>query len=258
MSSTKSCGDLEHRNWEKKMAKLKITQTDSSGQIHDRYTSKQYINGAYVGGTGGDTGQVGRQIQGQSFVAGSSSQQCFIIAQKGSHKFRVQDALTANGVCTLANTPSPVAGQMNILLTLNNITGVSVAAANVAGGATNATISWTSGLTGPVATPRVGDYINGLTGFGNISSYVQVTGVVSSTSVTVAATGNVAAASGQTVATNAYASKINNKYVWDWTSDGTPGSSSGTQTFMTSGFNPTRYRYHLATPDATFIQVQYA
>ena len=50
------------------MAKLKITATDTSGQIHDRYTSKQYINGAYTGGTGGLTSQVGRQIQGQSYV----------------------------------------------------------------------------------------------------------------------------------------------------------------------------------------------
>ena len=67
------------------MAKLKITQTDTSGQIHDRYTGPESINGTYVGGTGGLTSQTGRQIQGQSYVVGSSSQQCSILAQKGSH-----------------------------------------------------------------------------------------------------------------------------------------------------------------------------
>ena len=240
------------------MAKLKITATDSSGQIHDRYARQGQQGGAYVGGTGGDTGQAGRQIQGTSFIKGTSAQACFISAQKGAHKFRVQDALTNKGICTLTNLLTPTAGLMNIKVTLSNITGVAVAAANVAGGATGATISWTSGLTGPVKTPRVGDYISGLTGFGNISATAaQVTAVVSSTSVTVAATGNVASASGQTVADYTFASKISNNYVWDWTSDGYSDSTSGSS-FYPSGMNPNRFRYHLATADSTFVMVQYA
>jgi len=63
------------------MAKMKITNTDSSGQIHDRYTSQQYINGANVGGTGGLTSQAGRQIQGQVYVAGGSSTTGSILLQ---------------------------------------------------------------------------------------------------------------------------------------------------------------------------------
>jgi len=237
------------------MAKLKITQTDSSGQIHDRYTSQQYINGAYVGGTGGLTSQVGRQIQGQSYINGASSQQCSILAQKGAHKFRVQDANGAKGTCALVNSPNPTAGQMNVLLTLNSAT-ASIAAANVAGGATSTTVTLSS-VTGPVALPRVGDWLSWTSPSANISNFVQVTGVNGST-ITIGASGNVAAASGVSVTTNTYASKINNKYVWDWTSDGQKDSTSGTVTFMTSGYNPNRYRYHLAAPDATFIQVQYA
>ena len=240
------------------MAKLKITATDTSGQIHDRYTSKQYINGAYTGGTGGLTSQVGRQIQGQSYVAGASSQTCSILAQKGAHKFRVQDALGNKGICTLMNSPNVTSGKMNILLTLNTAA-ANIASANVAGGATSTTVIYDTRttVTGPVALPRVGDYLVWTSPSANISGIAPVTAVNGGT-ITITTTGNVAASTGTVVSTCSYASKINNKYVWDWYSDGSADSTSGTITFMTSGFNPTRYRYHLAAPDATFIQVQYA
>jgi len=232
---------------------LKITKTDSSGQIHDRYTSQQYINGAYVGGTGGDTGQVGRQIQSQVHINGQSSAQGFIVRQKGEHKFLVQDAGTNRGVCTLVNSPSPAAGQMNILLTLNTAA-ANIAAANVAGGATSATVTFDTRttVTGPVAFPRVGDYVIWTSPSANIGSVVQVTGVNGTTSFTIGTIGNVAASTGTAVTTNTYASKITNKFVYDFGNDGQLSSS------IAGGYNPNKFRYHLATPDATFIQVQYA
>ena len=236
------------------MSKLKITVTDSSGQIHDRYTSQQYINGAYVGGTGGLTSQVGRQIQGQSYVAGSSSQQCSILAQKGIHKFRVQDALTNKGTCTLVNNPNVSSGQMNILVTLNTAA-ANVASANVAGGATQTTVTYDTrtAVTGPVQLPRVGDYLIWTAPSANIGAVVQVTGVTSN-SFTIGTVGNVAAATGVAVSTCTYASRINNKFVYDFSSDGhlTAG------TIGSNTYNPTKFRYHLAAPDATFVQVQYA
>jgi hypothetical protein len=246
------------------MAKLKITQSSSITNvtypkpIGDRYTGPESINGAFVGGTGGDTSQTGRQIQGQSYVKGSSSQTCFIIAQKGSHKFRVQDATSAKGTCTLVNSPSPTAGQMNILLTLNT-TAANVAAANVAGGATSTYITYDTrtAVTGPVSSPRVGDYLIGSFG-GNVNGVAQVTAVNAPGNVTVATTGNVVGVNGVTISTCTYASKINNRHVWDWYSDGQIDSTNGITTFNTSGYNPTRYRYHLSAPDSTFIQVQYA
>ena len=247
------------------MAKLKITQSSSITNvtypkpIADRYTGPESINGAYVGGTGGDTGQAGRQIQGQVHIVGQSSAQGFIIAQKGSHKFRVQDASTNKGTCTLTNSPNPAAGQMNILLTLNTAA-ANIAAANVAGGATSTTVTYDTrtAITGPVQLPRVGDYISFTSGApsASISAFVQVT-AVSGTSITIGTTGNVAVTNGVTVNTCTYASKINNRHVWDWYSDGQMDSTSGTTTFYTSGYNPTRYRYHLSAPDSTFIQVQY-
>ena len=240
------------------MAKLKITHT-SGGQLRDRYTGPHYINGAYVGGTGGLTSQTGRQIQGQSYINGASSQTCSILAQKGAHKFRVQDALGNKGICTLMNSPNVTAGKMNILITLNG-GAANIAAANVAGGASSATVTFDTrtAVTGPVTFPRVGDYVIWTSPSANIGSVVQVTGVTGTTSFTIGVTGNVSATTGLSVTTNTYASKINNKYVWDWTSDGYQDSSNGTITFMTSGYNPTRFRYHLATQDATFVKVQYA
>ena len=245
------------------MAKLKITQSSSitnvtyPNPIADRYTGPQSINGAYVGGTGGDTGQAGRQIQGQVYIKGASSAQGFIIAQKGSHKFRVQDAGTNKGTCTLTNSPTPTAGQMNILLTLNNAA-ANIASANVAGGAASTTVTFDTRttVTGPISLPRVGDYLSWTSPTSNIANFVQVTSITNST-ITIATSGNVPAYTGVTVSTATYASKINNRHVWDWTSDGQPDSTSGTTTFYTSGYNPTRWRYHLAAPDSTFIQVQY-
>lgn len=87
------------------MAKLKITSTDSSGQIHDRYTSQQYINGAYVGGTGGLTSQVGRQIQPAVKIGANSAGNGSILLQKGSRAFRVTDG-TNTGNCRLVNKAS--------------------------------------------------------------------------------------------------------------------------------------------------------
>jgi hypothetical protein len=233
------------------MTKLKITKTDSSGQIHDRYTSQQYINGAYVGGTGGNTSQVGRQIQGQTNIVGSSSQQGFIVRQKGMHKFLVQDASAKTGVCTLTNTPSPAAGQMNILVTLNNST-AAIAAANVAGGATSTTVTFSS-VTGPVSLPRVGDYLNfGTAPSANIGTFVQVTAMNGSTA-TIGTVGNVAASS-VAAGVCTYASRINNKFVYDFTSDG--NLTAGT--ISSNTYNSNKFRYHLATPDSTFVQVQYA
>jgi len=232
---------------------LKITKTESAnGQIHDRYTSQQYINGAYVGGTGGDTGQTGRQIQGQVYIKGASSAQGFIVRQKGEHKFLVQDASANKGVCTLVNTPSPAAGQMNILLTLNTAA-ANIAAANVAGGATSTTVTYDTrtSVTGPVQLPRVGDYLIWNSPNGNIASVAQVTAVTSN-SFTIGVTGNVAGANGLSVTTNTYTSKITNKFVYDFGNDGNSTTS------IAGGYNPNKFRYHLATPDATFVQVQYA
>jgi len=89
----------------------------------------------------------------------------------------------------------------------------------------------------------VGDYVIWTSPSANIGSVVQVTGVTGTTSFTIGTTGNVAASNGVSVSVNTYASRINNKFVYD---------------FGTISSNPVKYRYHLATADATFVKVQYA
>lgn len=252
------------------MAKLKITKAPSGNDLNvtypqggaaeevDRYVSPTLVSGAHIGGTGGLTTLTGLVINPQVYVntAGASQASGSILAQKGAHKFRVTDG-TYTGDCKLVNNPTLSAGQMNIQINLSNITSVTLGSSNVAGGATSATVSWTSSnLTGPVATPRVGDYISGISGQGNISSTAAlVTSVVSSTSVTVAATGNVAATTGLSVTNYTYASRVTNKFVYDFTSDGYMDSTNGITTYYTSGYNPTKYKYRLAAPNNVYVQV---
>lgn len=223
---------------------LKITNTDSSGQIHDRYTRSIYINGAYTGGTGGNTTQTGRQIQavakiGSAGTAGNTS----IITQKGAHKFRVYNATNGFGTCTLANIATPTAtNTMSIRVDLNELTG-NITAANVAGGATQTYVTYaTSSLVGPRAL-AAGDWILGFASSSISSSYgAKVTSVNSTVgglgNVTVAVNGNVATQTAQTLTNTRYATRITNDNVYD--------------------FNGNRYRYRLAVPDSTFVRVWYA
>ena len=220
------------------MAKLKITQTDSSGQIHDRYTSLQYINGAYTGGTGGLTSQTGRQIQAQVYLPGGSSTTGSILAQKGRKTFRVTDG-TNYGDAVLTNNPNLTTGQMNVLVTLNTAA-ANIAAANVAGGATSTTVTYDTrtSVVGPVTFPRVGDYVIWTSPSANIGAVVQVIAVTGTSSFTIGTTGNVAASSGTVTNTCTYAARISNKFIHD--------------------FNSNKFRYHLAAPDSIFVQGQYA
>ena len=224
---------------------LKITNTDSSGQIHDRYTRSTYINGAYTGGTGGNTTQTGRQIQavakiGSSGTAGNTS----IIAQKGAHKFRVYNATDKFGTCTLANIATPTAtNTMSIRVDLNELTG-NITAANVVGGATQTYVTYAlSSLVGPRAL-AAGDWVLGFASSSISSIYgAKVTAVNAAGNggtlgnVTVATNGNVAAQTAQTLTNTRYATRITNDNVYD--------------------FNGNRYRYRLAVPDSTFVRVWY-
>ena len=228
------------------MAKLKIANTDTSGQIHDRFISPTLINGNHIGGVGGKTTQTGLQISPTVYITGGSSLAGNITTQKGAHKFRVSDG-TLTGICKLTNSTTLAAGQMNLWANVCIIPSAVMAAANVVGGATSTTVSWSTTPIGPLATPRVGDYLQGFTSANitNTSIGVVVTAVNSTTQVTVATQGNVAA---QTVLANTLTlvSRIDNKFIHDFISDGSQDSSSTTPTYYTSGFNPTKFRYVLS------------
>jgi len=234
------------------MAKLKITNTSTDGIVHDRYTGPEYTNGAYIGGTGGNTSQAGRQISPTVKVGSNAAGAGSIMLQKGIHRFEVNDG-TNVGRCTLVNLATPtVNNTMSIAVTLNVITSANVIAANVVGNATSTYVTYaTANVVGP-ATIGVNSVLLGLGG--NTAGLVTAVNptVAGLANVTIATTGNVAA---QTVAfanNTVYASRITNRYVYDFGSDGYLSSN------ITGGYNPNKYRYHLATPDNTFVMVSYA
>jgi hypothetical protein len=210
--------------------KLKITHNDGAT---DAAVSPIQVGGAYIGGTGGLTSQTGQQIQPQVYITGGSSTSGSIVRQKGAHKFLCTDG-TRTGTLTLVNSPNLSAGQMNVLINLSTAT-ANVAAANVAGGATSTYVTWTATPTGPVTTPRVGDYI---IGFAGAAAVAQVTAINTASNVTVAVTGNVAAQTGVSITDSTYATRITNRSVTD--------------------FNGAKFFYRLAAPTATYVQVQSA
>jgi hypothetical protein len=240
------------------MAKLKITNTSSYiGQITDAYVSPTLINGIHVGGTGGLTTQTGQQIQPSVKVGTNAASTGNILFQKGAHKFRVQDnASPPNvGTCVLANLAlaNLTASTMSIQVNTNYLTGVTANAYVASGASTSAFVTWT-GIVGPV-TPYVGQFVTGLS---TVTSPVQITAINTSSNITVGYASQVfsnVAASTANVAV--FASRITNKFVYDFGSDGNQiaGAIASSPTYYTNGYNPNKYRYHLATPDSTFVQV---
>jgi len=232
------------------MAKLKISNTTSVSSVNypqpqiDRFVTPTLVNGNRIGGVGGATSQAGLQIKPTVFLSGGSALPGSITAQKGAHKFRVSDG-TRTGICKLVNSTTLAAGQMNLFANICVIPSATLSAANIAGNATSTWVSWTTGTTiGPVATPRVGDYILGFVS-ANIGAFgAVVNSVVSATNVAVTITGNV---STSTVLANTMTlvSRIDNKYIHDFTTNGTKDSTDGTVTYYTNGFNPTKFRYVL-------------
>jgi hypothetical protein len=293
------------------MAKLKITKTEASGQMHDRYTMPTQIPaGTYVGGTGGFTAQTGRQIQPKVKVGSATASVGSIIKQKGSHKFQVSDENTvadesvvvgqqyrinsvgstdwtamgagpnANtnevfvatavgsgsgtvqnvGECILVNLNTPTADNtMSITCTAANVSNANIAniGANVSGNRVTAYVTWNTGdVVGGTANFEVGQTINLINS--NVTGNLTITSINSTSNLTVTtdATQTIPVANTSAFTATFQASKISNKFVWDFLNGGTPGSSA------TGGFtganNPNRYRYHLAAPTDTFVQVAYA
>lgn len=212
--------------------KLKITKNNATT---DKLVSPILVGGSPIGGTGGLTSQTGYQIAPQVYITGGSQTGGSILRQKGAHKFLCTDG-TRSGTLTLTNDVTLAAGQMSIQINLSTLTG-NVAAANVAGGASSTYVTYaTSSVTGPVAAPRVGDYIVGFTGN---AATVRVTAINATVgglgNVTVSTVGNVAAQTGVSLTDSTFATRITNKTVTD--------------------FGGKRYFYRLGAPTATYVQV---
>jgi hypothetical protein len=241
------------------MAKLKITQTNSVQNVTypqaiatDRYISPTLVGGVHVGGTGGKTSQSGLQLQPTVYVKGASQATGSILAQKGAHKFRVTDG-TNTGDCVLTNAATLAGGQMNLQINTAQLGFANVAAQGSA--STFTYVTWaTANVAGPV-NPAAGQILfgTGISGLVTIQSISTSGGLananVAFTSQTVSAQPNT------TINAGAYASRVTNKFVYDFGNDGNMDSTNGTVTYYTSGFNPNKYKYHLATPTSTYVQV---
>lgn len=161
--------------------------------------------------------------------------------------------------CILVNLATPTAANtMSIVCTAANVSNANVGniGANLSLNRTTAYITWNTGdVVGGTANFEIGQTINlinsGITGTVTIST-------INSTSNLTVSLGSAQTVSANTTAfTSTFqASKISNKYVWDFLNGGTAESSS------TGGFtganNPNRFRYHLAEPTDTFVKVNYA
>jgi hypothetical protein len=80
------------------MARLKIAKENK-----DTNVSPILIDGNHIGGTGGNTSISGNQIQGSCKIGSNNAAACWLVCQKGAHKFLVEDAAKNRGVCTLVN-----------------------------------------------------------------------------------------------------------------------------------------------------------
>jgi hypothetical protein len=219
------------------MAKLKITQTDTSGQIHDRYVSPAIVNGYHFGGTGGLTSQTGYQIlpqvdTGNGPAAGS------IITQKGARKFLCTDGTTRK-ICKLvpSRVPDGGPGQMSIPFYSTTISGN---VADTAGAQTSSYLRYQiSSIVGSTDAIKVGAQVH------SVGQSINGNVVITAINATVGGYGNVTVnfslqdgdppSGNYTMQVGGYASRITNKFVYD--------------------FAGNKYRYRLAAPDDTFVQV---
>jgi hypothetical protein len=217
------------------MAKLKIqhTRTGAPGYeasatiVEDSYVSPTQINGTNIGGTGGDTDQTVPTIR-ISYLrdTGGAVDTGYIITQKGSQKFEVNNSSDANtSVVSLVNLTASeltVANTATILANTMIITGANLANIGTGGGGytDNRAYAYVTFATANVAgnsAPGIGYQFTGNSGF--LTGNVTVVAINSATNVTVScATQTVTAnTTGRIQVTNSFnVKRISNKYVWDW------------------------------------------
>lgn len=220
------------------MAKLKIQHTytnpDATTTTVDSYVSQTQINGTNIGGTGGDTDQTVPTIR-VSFLrdAGGAVDTGYIITQKGSRKFEVNNASDANTtVATLVNglaSELTTANTMAILANVATIAGANVANIGTGSGSyTNnrayAYVTWTTANVTGYATPSVGHQISGTGLTGNVT----IVELNSATNVTVSVATQTVSTAQASIVEQFNIKRISNKFAWDW--------------------SDTKWRYYLGTP----------
>lgn len=168
----------------------------------------------------------------------------------------VDDGTVQNvATCTLVNLVTPTAANtMSITCTAANVSNANIANIGATGSnRTTAYVTWNAGdvVAGPQF--KVGQTINLVNS--NVTGAVTIAAINSTSNLTVAlGSAQTVPVSNLSAFTATFqASKISNKYVWDFLDAGTAESSS------TGGFtgasNPNRYRYWFGAASTTFVQV---
>lgn len=211
------------------MAKLKIQKTytnpDATTTTVDSYVSPTLITGNHIGGTGGNEDQTIPTIA-CSFLrdVGGAVDTGYILFQKGMRKFEVNNTSEANTtIATLVNSLAAdltAANTMVIRATLADISGANVANIGTGGGSYTdnrafAYVTWIAGNVTGYATPTVGYQIEGTSLTGNVT----IVAINSATNVTVSCATQTVSAEQATIEQTFAASRISNKYVWDWSNN---------------------------------------
>jgi ribosomal protein L27 len=209
------------------MAKLKISKTPSgntgTGATRtDRYTGPETItsNGVtgHPGSVGGIYTQAGAQIHAQ-VNTGNGRTDGSLLRAKGEHKFLCTDGTTQK-TCTLVNNNTLTSGQMNVPVYTGTFSGN---IADTIGAQTYSYLHYqVSSLVG--AAPTVGQVIH------NVGQSITGTVTVTAINATVGGYGNVTIgfssqdgdppSGNYTMETGFYASKLTNRWVWDFGNDG--------------------------------------
>jgi hypothetical protein len=209
------------------MAKLKIQKTytnpDATTTTVDSYVSPTLINSNHIGGTGGNEDQTIPTIA-CSFLrdaGGSVETSAYILFQKGMRKFEVNNtAEDSTTTATLVNALAAdltAANTMVIRTTVATFAGANVANIGTGGGGYTdnrayAYVTWTAANVTGYATPTVDYQITGTSLTGNVT----IVAVNSATNVTVSCATQTVSAEQASVSETFAASRITNKYVWDW------------------------------------------
>lgn len=224
------------------MAKLKIQKTHTGGDgaeasaaiTSDSYVSPTTINSTHIGGVGGNNSQTIPTIRTYYLRnTGGATDTGYVIFQKGMRKFQVNNTSNANStVMTLVNKLSTELTTANTGIIRANtqiITGANLANIGTGGGSYTdnrayAYVTFAAANVAGNSQPTIGYQITagaGGLGTGFLTGNVTVVAINSATNITVSC-------ASQTVTTNALgrmqlttsfaASRISNKYVWDWDS----------------------------------------
>jgi hypothetical protein len=222
------------------MAKLKISKTPTGttgpngAQRTDQHTGSEQITSggitSYPGSVGGIYTQSGAQIHAQANT-GNGATNASLLRAKGEHKFLCTDGTTQK-ICTLVNSmvPDGGAGQVSVPVYTGYTYWANVTAQGSATTSTYMTYSTVAANTAPSGTAGfvVGAKVMGT----GINGNVTITAINPATTINGVVYGNVtlgftsqtvttaAANSGTPMQVGFFASKLTNRWVWDWGNDG--------------------------------------